>query len=353
MSPDEELTAIARAIIERGHIDWLDVESSADEEVQRSTIRQLKVIAKIAELHRGIADVPASPGLPVTRLLERAPDPVESGPDLAAMPAVLWGPLKLLHRIANGSFGEVFLALDMRLEREVALKLLYQSGALADPVGSAVIEEARLLARVRHPNVVTIYGADRIDNRVGLWMEHVRGRTLQQALKERGRLDAAEVAVIGVEICGALSAVHEAGLLHRDVKAHNVMQQEDGRLVLMDFGAGHELADDGGAAELAGTPLYVAPEILEAQPATVQSDLYSLGVLLYHLLTGSYPVTGRTVREIREHHRSGQRKTIHDARSDVSQPLARAIERALDADQTSRSAPQPRTRAPTYDRIAL
>ena len=153
-----------------------------------------------------------------------------------------------------------------------------------------------MLANVRHPNVVTLYGAEQISDRIGLWMEFVRGHTLEQILDERKVVSAAEAIGIGLELCRAMSAVHGAGLLHRDIKTHNVMRAEDGRIVLMDFGTGRELEDDA-SSDLAGTPLYLAPEVLHGQQATVQSDIYSLGVLLYHLVTGSYPVHAQTVRE--------------------------------------------------------
>ena len=108
---------------------------------------------------------------------------------------------------------------------------------------SSIIHEGRLLARVRHPNVVTIYGAEQIGDRIGLWMEYVRGRTLEQILKQGATFTATETARVGAEICKAISAVHAAGLLHRDIKAQNVMLADDGRVVLMDFGAGREFAD--------------------------------------------------------------------------------------------------------------
>ena len=139
-----------------------------------------------------------------------------------------------------------------------------------------------------------------------------------------------------------MSAVHGAGLLHRDIKAHNVMRSEDGRIVLMDFGTGRKLEDEA-APDLAGTPLYLAPEVLHGQPATMRSDLYSLGVVLYHLVTGSYPVRGRTVREIREAHERDERTAVQVARRDVSPKLAQVIERAID--------PQPERRYESADAL--
>ena len=117
---------------------------------------------------------------------------------------------------------------------------------------------------MRHPNVVTIYGAEQIADQIGLWMEFVRGHTLEQILDQRKVVSAAEAVGIGLELCRAMSAVHGAGLLHRDIKAHNVMRAEDGRIVLMDFGTGRELEDDA-SSDLAGTPLYLAPEVLQGQ----------------------------------------------------------------------------------------
>ena len=106
-----------------------------------------------------------------------------------------------------------------------------------------MIQEARLLARVRHPNVVTVYGVDRNENAVGLWMELVEGLTLKQVLSVRGVLGAQEAALIGIDLCRAVAAVHKAGLLHRDIKVQNVMREAGGRIVLMDFGAGEIRAE--------------------------------------------------------------------------------------------------------------
>ncbi len=198
-----------------------------------------------------------------------------------------------------------------------------------------MIDEGRLLARVRHPNVVTVYGADRIDGRVGLWMEFVRGRTLEAVLRDQGPFGADEATLIGLDLCRALSAVHGAGLIHRDVKAQNVMREAGGRIVLMDFGTGREDLSDR-PADLAGTPLYVAPEVFGGAPATAQSDIYSVGVLLFHLVTGAYPVKGRTAADLREAHGQRRRGWLRDARPDLPDAFVHAVECALDVDPAKR-----------------
>jgi TolB-like protein/Tfp pilus assembly protein PilF len=169
-------------------------------------------------------------------------------------------------------------------------------------------------------------------------MELVRGRTLEQVLKQQGPFSAAEAMRIGRDLCGAVSAVHSAGLLHRDIKAHNVMLADTGRVVLMDFGAGREFTDNA-VSDLSGTPLYVAPEVLEGKPASPQSDIYSLGVLLFHVLSGTYPIQGNVVADIHAAHLSGSRVRLRGIRPDLPALLVDAIERALDHD--------PRRRFPT------
>ena len=123
-----------------------------------------------------------------------------------------------------------------QLAREVAVKLLRRAPPAV--VESAVMEEGRLLARVRHPNVVTVYGADTRDGVVGLWMEFISGRTLSEIVRSQGVFGPREATLIAVDVCRALAAVHAAGLVHGDIKAQNVMREAGGRIVLMDFGAG-------------------------------------------------------------------------------------------------------------------
>ena len=183
----------------------------------------------------------------------------------------------------------MYLARDARLNRFVALKLLAPALTAQLPLAAHLLDEARILASVRHPNVVGVYGAAVHQGRAGFWMEYVAGDTLEDRLTADGPLGAEEAAAVGRQVCRALAAVHNAGLIHRDVKARNIMRERGGRIVLMDFGAGISIdrAADTGRTRV-GTPMYLAPETLAGAPATVQSDVYAVGVL--HVPPGQRPV---------------------------------------------------------------
>jgi serine/threonine protein kinase/Tfp pilus assembly protein PilF len=182
----------------------------------------------------------------------------------------------------------VYRAWDPVLQREIAVKLLLPSGLDAEQEFLSVVSEARAIARVRHPHIVSVYGVDRRDGRVGFWSDYVRGRTLASLVETEGPLSVEEIARIGCMLCDALGAVHGAGLLHRDIKASNAMRDEGGNVLLMDFGLSSELHR---AALPAGTPKYMAPELRAGGQASVQSDVYAMGVLLLYLKTGRYPIT--------------------------------------------------------------
>ena len=339
MSAEERLVDLAVAIADGSPIDWRTVESSGAAQSDPLTVEHLRVISEIVSLHRKLASSPAVHTSIADQLREHEPQPPDAR---EALPS--WGPLRLIEMLGQGSFGEVYRAWDPHLDREVALKLL-RRGMSGRASGSSFVEEGRLLAKVRHPNVITVFGADRIGDHAGIWMELVDGGTLEQQLRADGPFPAGLVAKIGRDLARALGAVHRAGLLHRDIKAQNVMRDRDGRIVLMDFGAGREEQAATASRELAGTPLYLAPEMFEGAGASVRSDVYSLGVLLYHLATGSYPVEGATVAEIRDRHGKGSRTALASRRRDLPSPLVRAIDRAL--------APDPAMRYENADEMSL
>ena len=325
---DRALADLAASVADGQPVDWQGVESNAAA-AERRLVRHLRLVESIASLYRSI---PAEEDLPG---IDAAPVAEPDGPR--------WGRLVLLEPIGQGSSGEVLRAWDSELHREVALKLLRRaSGAPlkedkdVQETHAAVLQEARRLARVRHPHVVQVYGAEQHDGRVGLWMELVRGESLEQIVSGRGAFGAVEAAVIGQDLCAALAAVHGAGLLHRDVKAQNVLRESGGRTVLMDFGTGEELRENTGSARMAGTPLYVAPEIFRGQPASVQSDLYSLGVLLFYLVSGQFPVSAPSIEQLARAHAHRHGRRLRDLRPDLPASFVRVVERALDPDPAAR-----------------
>src|SRR4051812_25995254 len=172
-------------------VDWTALEAAATSEMQRRRYRNLRLVARVTELHRSVADVTADqPGIPATP---------------AAAPAVLtrWGHIDVSGRLAGGAFGDVYRAHDSHLDRDVALKILRPRGSLPG-LFDTLLSEARVLARVRHPNVVAVYGADVHDGLPGLWMELIQGRTLASWVETNGALGPSETKAIGQDLCGAL-----------------------------------------------------------------------------------------------------------------------------------------------------
>ncbi len=326
-----DLSKLAESVADGNPVDWTVVEQKGTP-ADRRLIGHLRLVESIANLHRSISEI--DDDYAVTR--GAASKPVSRGQDeprpVPGTGDAHWGRLTLLDRIGEGTSCEVYRAWDTSLHREVALKLFHEDGGAHD-THRRMLDEARRMARVQHQHVVQVYGAEEHDHRVGLWMELVRGESLEQVVKARGALGPREAALIGLDLCSALAAVHAAGLLHRDVKAQNVMREERGRIVLMDFGTGEDLS---GSNRLVGTPLYLAPEIFRGQKASVQSDLYSLGVLLFYLVTAKFPVVAGSMEHLARAHAQHQRRALRDLRPDASEAFVATVERALDSDPARR-----------------
>jgi eukaryotic-like serine/threonine-protein kinase len=203
------------------------------------------------------------------------------------------GRYELVRPLGHGAMATVDLAHDVELERPVALKRLAENLARDDELRQRFSREPRLAARLAHPNVVRIFDVGTEEGRPFIAMEYVEGETLADVLARRGRLSAAEVAALGVQICAGLAAAHAAGLVHRDVKPQNLLLGKDGVLKLGDFGiaAGHEGTRLTLVGTVLGTAGYLAPEQARGERVTAAADIYAVGAVLYELLTGE-PVRG-------------------------------------------------------------
>ena len=359
----DDLDKLFESVADGESVDWDALERNAPDEEARALIRQLRLIAEVADVHRSQVDEVAltedaslttphagAGGIPIQSAGARRVWPDlrtthgEGAPPGGVAPAGpapapnfgVWGHLLLVRRIGEGSYGEVFHAHDTWLDHPVALKLLKpEAESRVQP--SDLLHEARRLARVRHDNVVRVHGADRHNGRVGFWMDFIDGETLA-ARVIKGRLSAGEASSVGLELCRALAAVHRANMIHRDVKAQNVMRAHDGGgIILMDFGAG-EFQGNALATRPQGTPLYMAPELFESSAASVRTDIYAAGVLLFHLVTNAFPVNGGSMQELREAHARGARRRLRDERPDLPDSFISIVERAIDPNPIRRYA---------------
>lgn len=328
----DPLNEAVEAVADRLDVDWeaLDRESSSVE--GRDELKWLRVIAEIADHHREArqfvdANANTVTAHPAAGLAAPAPEPLGD----------TWGRYQLLEQIGQGSYGSVHRAFDPDLQLEIAIKILHRQVA-DEKLRERVLHEGRALARIRHDNVVRVLGVESHGGRVGLCMEFVPGETLDAVMRANGLRNDREAAVIGQDLCRALVAVHNAGFLHRDVKARNVMRRRDGGIVLMDFGAGFKLERDQAAAgfDVVGTPRYMAPEVLAGDAPSRSSDVYSVGVLLYHLVTGEYPVDGGSMDDLLRNHVAGRRRPLSDRRADLPPAFIKVVSQATHADPRQR-----------------
>jgi serine/threonine protein kinase len=306
-------------------VDWSALDQAPPARV-RDWAKSLRVLNDIVKLHRDAAADYDHTTLATAAATDAAPS---ATPDT-------WGKYRLTNKVGEGSYGSVYRAWDSELERDVAIKILHRR--VGDTrLRERLLQEGRALAKIQHNNVVRVLGIEAHGDRVGLCMEFVRGKTLADIVRGQGKLSAAEAVLIGEDLCRALSAVHRAGFIHRDVKAKNVMRDDTGRIVLMDFGTGRS-AEVQNKSDRAGTPLYMAPEAIEEGQQSARSDVYSLGVLLYYLVTAEYPVNARTIDELREAHARREHRWLSAARPDLPVGFMQVVERAIALDPEERYA---------------
>ncbi|NUT71812.1 Stk1 family PASTA domain-containing Ser/Thr kinase [Pseudarthrobacter sp. C4D7] len=195
-------------------------------------------------------------------------------------------------RLARGGMSTVYLAVDQRLDREVALKVLHPHLSVDENFLGRLGREAKAAARLSHPHVVGVLDQGNDGNTAYLVMEYIKGHTLRDVLKDRGALPPRLALALIDPVVEGLAAAHSAGFIHRDVKPENVLIADDGRIKIGDFGLARAVTSSTSTGALIGTVAYISPELVLGKPADARSDVYSVGIMLYEMLTGRQPFEG-------------------------------------------------------------
>ena len=233
--------------------------------------------------------------------------------------------------VGTGGMSSVFKARDSLLERPVALKILHEHYVTDADYVERFRREARAVAQLAHPNIVTVIDRGEEGGRQFIVFEYVDGENLKQVVTRAGALPVREAVDLALQIARALGYAHHRGIVHRDVKPQNVILNEEGRAKVTDFGIARSLDVDGvtQTGTVLGTSDYIAPEQAQGQPVDEKTDVYSLGVVLYELLTGELPFRGEGFVAVAMQHVNEPPPSVLDRRGDVPPRLALAIERAM------------------------
>jgi eukaryotic-like serine/threonine-protein kinase len=212
---------------------------------------------------------------------------------------------QLLDRLGSGGMSDVFRARDLMLERSVAIKVLHENYSNDDAFQQRFRQEARAAANLSHPNIVTVHDFGLDHGQLFIVMEYLPGKDLKTILRQRGRYSVDEAIPLMVQACAGIGYAHRAGLVHCDVKPHNMIVTPDARLKVTDFGIARALSTimpDERADVVWGSPQYFSPEQATGEAPSPSSDVYSLGIVLYEVLTGALPFTAPTSEELARMH---------------------------------------------------
>lgn len=257
-----------------------------------------------------------------------------------------FGPYKIKARIGVGGMGEVYLAQDSRLERRVALKMLPDYFTRDDERVRRFQQEARAASALNHPNILTIYEIGQLDSRHFIATEFIEGETLRQRMTKT-QMKISEVLDVATQVAWALSAAHQAGIAHRDIKPGNIMLRPDGVVKVLDFGLAkltEQKGDDLEAATLVntkqgivmGTAHYMSPEQARGLKVDARSDIFSLGVVLYEMLTGRVPFAGQTMTDVLASILMREPPSLSQSAPETPDELQRIVHNALRKDKDER-----------------
>jgi serine/threonine-protein kinase len=251
--------------------------------------------------------------------------------------AIVGSRYRLVALLGKGGMGEVYRADDLTLDQPVALKFLAEGVAANDSRLAQFHNELRIARQVSHKNVCRLYDLGDADGRRFLTMEYVDGEDLSSSLRRFGRMPPDKAIQIARQLCAGVAAAHERGVLHRDLKPANVMLDGNGDVRITDFGIATAAADAGGGG-VVGTPQCMAPELLAGKPASVKSDIYALGLILFEVFTGKRAYEAKTLGELKQLHDTGTVVTPSSLVHDLDPAVERVILRCLEKDPERRPA---------------
>jgi hypothetical protein len=299
-------------------------------------------VTDASESPTGTAPTPRTPGAPAAGL--RTPAAPRTGSDAKvgverfAPGTMLTDRFRIVGLLGRGGMGEVYRADDLKLGQAVALKFLPENLAGDAERLARLMSEVRLARQVSHPNVCRVYDVGEIGGDHFLSMEFVDGEDVASLLRRIGRLPGDKALEIARQLCAGLAAAHDRGVLHRDLKPENVMLDGRGKVRITDFGLATASEGVAGAEALSGTPAYMSPEQLAGREATVLSDIYALGLVLYELFTGRRAFEGRTLAELTRQHARGLATPPSAAVKDLDPAVEQTILSCLSADPSLRPA---------------
>jgi hypothetical protein len=253
---------------------------------------------------------------------------------------LIGGRYELEELVGSGGMSSVYRAHDTLLERDVALKILHEHYTADDEYVERFRREARAVAQLSHPNIVTVIDRGEEDGRQFIVFEFIDGKTLKDCLEDGGPMSVRRALELAIQVARGLAFAHDNGLVHRDVKPQNVILNGDGQAKVTDFGIARSLEVQGvtRSGTVLGTSSYIAPEQATGGSIEPATDVYSLGVVLFELLTGRVPFTGESFVSVAMQHVNEPPPSVLDLRPDVPARVANAVERALAKDPADRFA---------------
>ncbi len=273
---------------------------------------------------------------PVRRAMVGAAETAYSQRWELAVDRVIAQRYKILEPIGTGGSSQVYTAHDLTLGRQVAMKILDDRAAAQDDLRRLFTKEGKALAQLTHPNVVAVYDVGEVDGRPFIVMEHVEGISLKQRIERTGALPLADVVRIGIQIAQGLEFTHSRGIIHADLKPSNILLDLEDRPKICDFGIARTPQEDAETPQLFATALYVSPERVEGKRASVASDIYGLGLVLYEMLVGKPPFTSANAAVLLRDHVVRQPVPPSHLRPSLPKEVDSIILRALAKDPSLR-----------------